>query len=100
MRHRFIRLLAFCLCAMLQACVFAPRVTQRYDAECQLVVKHMVLEGTQVGAIQGCANQGCVALVVLASVVTAATVVVSGSIVIVGNVAYWFEKKIQCQAEQ
>jgi hypothetical protein len=99
MTSRFCRWLAICLCASMQACVYLPRSTEHYDAECRLVGKHLVLEGTQVGAIQNCANQECLALVVLASVVTAATVIVSGSIVVIGNVAYWFERKIQCQAE-
>jgi type III secretory pathway component EscU len=57
----------------------------------------MVLEEVQVAAIGGCANQGCVALVVGASVVTAASVVISGTIVVTGNIAYWFERKTSCQ---
>jgi hypothetical protein len=34
-----------------------------------------------------------------ASVVTAATIVVSGSIVVVGNIAYWLERKARCQPD-
>jgi len=92
------RLSALGLCAMLQGCVYVPRTTQVYDADCRLMVNHMILEGGQVAAIQSCQNQGCVALVVGASVVTAATVVISGTIVVVGNVAYWFEKRARCGA--
>jgi hypothetical protein len=86
------------LCAVVQACVYLPRTTQVFDAECQVMVNHMVLEGGQVAAIQHCQNQGCVALIVGASVVTAATVIVSGTIVVAGNVAYWFERKARCGA--
>jgi len=94
---RVARSIALGLCALLQGCVFAPRTTQVYDADCRLMVNHMVLEGSQVAEIQGCQNQGCVALVVGAGVFTAATVVISGTIVVVGNVAYWFERKARCQ---
>jgi hypothetical protein len=95
---RFSCSLALGLCALLQGCVFAPRATQVYDADCRLMVNHMVLEGAQVAEIQGCQNQGCVGLVVGASVVTAASVVISGTIVVVGNVAYWFERRARCQS--
>ena len=83
---------------LLQACVYVPRTTQVFDRDCGVFANHMVLEEVQVAAIGGCANQGCVALVVGASVVTAASVIISGSIVVTGNVAYWFERKIQCPA--
>jgi hypothetical protein len=83
--------------AVLQACMYVPRTIQVFDRDCQVFANHMVLEEVQVAAIGGCANQGCVALVVGASVVTAASVVVSGSVVVAGNIAYWFERKAQCQ---
>jgi hypothetical protein len=82
--------------AVLSGCVYVPRTTQVFDAECRIMANHMVLEGGQVAAIQHCANQGCAALIVAASAVTAATVIVSGTIVIAGNVAYWFERKARC----
>lgn len=85
------------LAAVLHGCVYVPRTTQVYDADCKLMVNHMVLDGGQVAAIQGCQNQGCVALVVGASIVTAATIVISGTIVVAGNVVYWFERKAQCR---
>ena len=91
------RLLALGLLGLLQACMVLPRTTQVYDPECQVVSNHMVLETVQVAAIHQCANQGCVALIVGAGIVSAASVVISGSIVIAGNVAYWFEKQSQCR---
>jgi len=90
------RWLAFGGVAVLQACVYVPRTTQVFDRDCGAFANHMVLEEVQVAAIGGCANQGCVALVVGASVVTAASVIISGSIVVTGNVAYWVERKTQC----
>lgn len=62
------------------------------------MVNQLVLEGVQVAAIQRCENQGCMALIISASVVTAATVIVSGSIVVAGNVASWLERKARCQS--
>ena len=88
------------LAAVLQGCVYVPRTTQAYDADCRLMVNHMVLDGGQVAAIQSCQNQGCVALVVGASIVTVATIVVSGTIVVAGNVAYWFERRARCPQAQ
>ena len=92
-------LLGFGLLVMLQACMVLPRTTQVYDPECQVLTRHMVLVAVQVAAIHQCANQGCVALVVGAGIVSAASVVVSGSIVVAGNIAYWFEKQAQCRKE-
>jgi hypothetical protein len=86
--------------AFLQACMYVPRTTQVYDQECQVLANHMVLREVQVAAIHQCANQGCIALVVGASAVTAASVLISGTIVIAGNIAYWFERRAQCQAPQ
>ena len=100
MKHRSLQLLMLGLVAMLQACMYLPRTTQVFDPECQVVSNHMVLEGVQVAAIQHCANQGCIALVVGASVFTAASVVISGTIVVAGNIAYWFERASQCQRVQ
>lgn len=91
------RLLGLGLLALLQACMVLPRTTQVFDPECQVYSNHMVLEAVQVAAIQQCANQGCVALIVGAGIVSAASVVISGTIVIAGNVAYWFEKQSQCR---
>ena len=97
MNTRINRLLALGLLALLQACVVVPRTTQVFDAECQVVANQMVLQEVQIAAIQQCANQGCIALIVGASIVTAASLVVSGTIVIAGNIAYWFEKQSLCR---
>ena len=100
-KHRRWPLLALGLLAMLallQACMVVPRTTQVFDPECQVIANHMVLQTVQVAAIHQCANQGCIALVVGAGIVTAASLVISGTIVVAGNIAYWFERKSQCPA--
>jgi hypothetical protein len=93
------RLLALGLLALLQACMVVPRTTQVFDPECQVVANHMVLEEVQLAAIHQCANQGCIALIVGAGVITAASLVISGTIVVAGNIAYWFEKQSQCRKD-
>lgn len=56
----------------------------------------MVLQPVQIAAIQRCSGDGCVALLVAAGATAATSAIVSGSIVVVGNVAYWFEKRGLC----
>lgn len=80
----------------LQACVVVPRTTTVFDEDCQVHARQMVLDMQQVGYFAGCANQGCMALLVAAGAVTAATAVVSGSIAVAGNIVYWFERQGQC----
>lgn len=83
--------------ALVQACVFVPRTVQIGDSRCQSVARHMQLEVVQIAAIHHCVNEGCAALVIAAGVTAAASLIVSGSIVLVGNVAYWLERSTQCQ---
>ncbi len=99
-KYRGGRLLTVGLMAMLQACIYLPRTTQIFDPQCRVVSNHMVLQEVQVAAIHHCANQGCIALIVSAGIVTAASVVISGTIVVAGNIAYWFERESQCQRVQ
>ena len=85
------------ICVALQACVFLPSTLEVYDPECQLVAKHMTLQEVQVAAIGGCQNQSCVATILALGATTAASIIVSGSIVIVGNIAYWLERQATCR---
>ncbi len=89
--------LALIVVALLPACMVLPRTVEVADRDCQLMVRRVVLDQVQVAAIGGCANQGCVALVVAATAVTAATAIVSGTIYVVGNVAYWFDRQARCE---
>lgn len=83
--------------ALLAGCVVVPQTTYGYDPECHMVARHMELQAVQVAALGGCSNEGCAVLLAAAGITAAASAVVSGSIVIVGNVAYWLEKQGRCQ---
>lgn len=84
-------------CAALEACVYLPSTIEFYDPECQAVAKHMTLQEVQVAAIGSCQNQSCVAMILAVGATAAASVIVSGSIVIVGNIAYWLERRSTCR---
>lgn len=100
MKCRSARWFAVGLLGLLQACVYVPRTTQVFDLPCRVAAKHMVLQEVQLAAIQHCANEGCIVLVLAAGVATAASVVIFGTLVVAGNMAYWFEKQVQCQSLQ
>lgn len=59
----------------------------------------MELQAVQVGALGQCRGNECAALLAFMGATAAASAVVSGSIVVVGNVAYWFEKQGECRRE-
>ena len=80
----------------LQACVYVPKTTAIYDSDCQITTMHMELESVQIAALGNCRNEGCTALLVTAGATAAASAVISGSIVVVGNAVYWFEKQGSC----
>ena len=80
------------------ACVIVPVTKDDYDAGCQLVTHHMELQAVQVAEINHCTNQSCGAVVIAGLGVTAASAIVSGSIAVIGNVAYWAERRMGCQA--
>jgi len=88
---------ALLVCAALQACVYLPSTIEVYDPECRVVSKHMTLQEVQVAALVGCQNQSCVAMILAVGATTAASVIVSGSIVVVGNIAYWLERQATCR---
>jgi hypothetical protein len=92
-----LRTLALLALLALQGCIYVPRTTTVYDADCQVKTQHMDLQPVQIAAFSGCRNEGCAALLVAAGATAAASAVVSGSIVVVGNVVYWFEKLGNCQ---
>ena len=82
---------------LLQGCVMVPRTVEGYDAQCHTQARHMVLDAVQVGSVGSCSNQGCVVVATVAAVSAVASTVVSGSIVVVGNAAYWLQKQGRCQ---
>ncbi|MCF8151950.1 MAG: hypothetical protein K9K30_08900 [Burkholderiaceae bacterium] len=82
--------------ALLAGCVYLPETTSRYNPDCGTQERSMTMQAHQVGTLMGCRDESCVAGLVLAGVVSAASAVVTGSVVVVGNVVYWFERQGQC----
>jgi len=81
---------------LLGGCVYLPETTVRYDPKCGVYERKMTMQPYQVGTLMGCRDEGCVAGLVAAGVVSAASAVVTGSVVVVGNVVSWLEKQGQC----
>ncbi len=94
LRHAWPALALFTL--TLQACVVVPQTREVYDPECRMMKKEVTLETAVVGRMQACRGDGCVAILVATGAITAATAVVSGSMALIGNVAYWFERQGRC----
>jgi len=84
------------LVILIQGCVFVPVTTEVYDPGCHIQAKEMSMQPVQVAAFASCRGNECAALLVFVGATAAASAVVSGSIVVVGNVAYWFEKQGRC----
>ena len=100
MRRQLIRWTLFLVALLLQACIYLPRQTEVYDAGCQIVARQLVLQEVQIASLGGCANQGCLVLLAAAGATAAASAIISGSLVLVGNVAYWLERQGQCRRVQ
>jgi len=92
-------LLLLTLTVALQACVFVPRTTEVYDFDCRVSSRQMELQPVQIGGFGRCRDRECAVILVAAGATAAASAIVSGSIVVVGNVVYWFEKQGRCQRE-
>ena len=82
---------------LLSGCVMVPVVREDgYVPACQVWTRHMALQPVQLGMINGCNGPGCQAMILVNLGVTAASAVISGSIVVVGNMAYWAERRVNC----
>lgn len=90
------RRLLWLLVPLLPSCIVVPRTVELYDPECRVVARHMDLQTVQIGYISGCANDGCAVLIVAAAATVTASAIISGSIVVIGNTVYWFEKQGRC----
>lgn len=93
---RLRRILPWLCAALLPSCIVVPRTIEVYDPECQVVARHMDLQAVQIGYISRCSNEGCATLIVAAAATVTATAIISGSIVVIGNTVYWFEKQGRC----
>jgi hypothetical protein len=77
-------------------CVIVPVQMEDYDPACRLVTHHIELQPVVLGQLNSCSGQGCEAVVLASLGVTAVSAIVSGSIAIIGNVAYWAEHRAGC----
>lgn len=96
---RAARLAAVAMVVALSACVVVPQTRQVYDPECRILTREVTLEAAVIGGFQACAGEGCLAMLAALGVITAASAVVSGSVALVGNVVYWFERQGQCRRQ-
>jgi hypothetical protein len=94
---RLLRLGAAIAAVLLQACVFTPRTVNFDDPNCQGTRKEMVLDSRVVEVYKTCTDGPCRADALMGVIGSAATFAVSGSIYVVGNVAYWIERQVNCK---
>jgi len=82
-------------------CVVVPMNRESYDDDCKVATHHMELTTVQLHDVYGCGSQvhfvGDLCVLGAVGLATVSTVV-SGSIVVVGNVAYWTEHAAACAA--
>ena len=82
-------------------CVVVPVTRDSYDDDCKVATHHMELSTVQVKQVAVCEtplNLGGALCVLGAVGLATVSTVVSGSVVVVGNVAYWTERKAACVA--
>lgn len=97
--HKTLARLNSAACALaVTACVYTPSTVHVYDKECDIRVREAQLDVSQMNSLGQCSNEGCIGQVISAGFVSAGSAIVSGSIVIVANIAYWFEKQQSCKA--
>ncbi len=92
------RLLLALVVVWLAGCVVVPQTRESYDEGCRMMKREVVLETTSAERFKKCDGAECTAMMVATGVVTAASAVVSGSIAMVGNVLYWFERQGKCKS--
>ncbi|MDO6746578.1 hypothetical protein [Gilvimarinus sp. 1_MG-2023] len=86
------------LVALLTGCIYVPKVVHKYDSECQIMVRQAELEVSTVNHLLRCEGERCAGALVSAGLVSTGSAIISGSIVLVSNTVYWFEKNIDCRS--
>lgn len=87
--------------AFLSGCIMTTHVVEHYDDECQILTRHVVLDAHQADTLGSCSDTTqCTGALVGAGFISAASAVVAGSVVLVGNTVYWFEKQGRCQKKK
>ncbi len=88
--------LVILLCPLfLTACVYYPKQIKVYDEQCQIQHKKLVLERSKNIRLGECSDDACIAS--LLSIPFQA--LVAGTLVVAGNVVYWFEKQGDCKEQ-
>lgn len=87
------------LALALAGCIVVPRTADVYDPQCRTYVRQVVLGTEVVGHIGGCYNDGCALMLASMGIISAASAVISGSVAIIGNIAYWAERRGRCPAD-
>ena len=95
-------MLIILLSLLVSSCVYYPRKIEHYDAECKITFNTLELETKEMK--DACAKtnsndpSGAACLTGILTL-SAASAIVSGSLVVVGNTAYWLEKEGRCLAK-
>lgn len=84
------------LACALSACIYLPRSTTTYNADCGIYERQMTLQVYQISTMTACRDSGCATALAVFGAVSAASVVVSGSVVVAGNVVTWLERQGNC----
>ena len=64
--NRINRVVCVVMTSLLSGCIFLPHTTSRYNADCEIYERKMVLESYQIATVAGCSNEGCVAILAAA----------------------------------
>jgi len=77
----------------LSACAYYPKQIKVYDSDCNIEYKKLVLGNDKSNMrVASCENEACIAAILSIPL----QALVAGSIVVAGNVVYWFEKEGTC----
>ena len=101
---RLLRLLLIIIVGFsIPACMVVPKKIEYYDYDCHFVAKKYELTTEEYALLENinhCRNDSCItditSAVFGAALMVPFSAVVSGSIAVVGNTAYWFEKQGNC----
>lgn len=80
---------------LVAGCVSTPREIEYYDADCEIHSKKLVLETRLLGNLSCTQSRDCLATTLVIGV---GSTIIAGSIVVVGNTAYWLERVGKCAA--
>jgi len=87
---------------LVSGCVYYPHKIEHYDEQCKIAFNTLELQTEEMkdacAKVNSSDPSGAACLGGILTL-TAASAIVSGSLVLVGNTAYWLEKKGRCLAQ-